>query len=72
MKETHPFNRPAEDGCLEVFRLSKLATFEDGDRVDYAEPSVKFTARDVVVHTLSGDSERGMRGKAAVDVRTRR
>jgi hypothetical protein len=26
VKETHPFNRPAEDSGLEVFRLGKLAT----------------------------------------------
>jgi hypothetical protein len=55
VEETHPFNRPAEDGCLEVFRLGKLATLEDSDRVDDAQPSVKFTTRNVVVHTLSGD-----------------
>jgi len=55
VKETHPFNRPAEDGCLEVFRLGKLTTLEDSDRIDDAQPSVKFTTRDMVVHTLSGD-----------------
>jgi hypothetical protein len=55
VKETHPFNRPAEDSGLEVFRLGKLATLEDSDRVDDAQPSVKFTTWDVVVHTLSGD-----------------
>jgi hypothetical protein len=54
-KETHPFNRPAEDGCLEVFRLGKLMALEDSDGIDNAQPSVKFATWDVVVHTLSGD-----------------
>ena len=54
-EKTHPFNRPPEDGCLEVFLLGQLATFEDGDRVDDTQPSVEFTTWDVVVHTLLGD-----------------
>ena len=53
MKDTHPFDRPAEDGCLEVFRLGKLATLEDSDRVYDAQSSVKFATWNVVVHTLS-------------------
>jgi hypothetical protein len=52
VEETHPFNRPAKDGCLEVFRLGKLAALEDSDGVDDTQPSVKFTTWDVVVHTL--------------------
>jgi hypothetical protein len=55
VKDTHPFDRPAEDGCLEVFRLGKLATLEDSDRVDDAQPSVEFATWDVVVHALSGN-----------------
>ena len=47
MKETHPFNRPAEDGCLEVFGLGKLATL---DRVDDAQPPVKFTTWDIQLY----------------------
>lgn len=54
-KETDPFNRPAKDGRLEVFRLGKLATLEDRDRVDDTQPSVEFATWHVVVHTLSGD-----------------
>ena len=30
-EETNPFDGPAEDGCLEVFRVCKLATLEDSD-----------------------------------------
>jgi hypothetical protein len=55
VKETHPFNRPAEDGCLEVSRLGKLTALEDSDRIDEAQPSIKFTTWDIVVYTPSGD-----------------
>jgi hypothetical protein len=30
-EETDPFDGPAEDGRLEVFRVCKIATLEDGD-----------------------------------------
>ena len=56
-EKTHPFNRPAEDGCLEVFRLGELATLEDSDRVDDAQPPVEFPTRDIVVHALLGGQE---------------
>ena len=55
--EAYPFDGPAEDGCLEVFRLCKLATLEDSDRVDDAQTTVEFSARDVVVHALSERSQ---------------
>jgi hypothetical protein len=55
VKETHPFDRPTENSCLEVLRLSKLTTLEDSDRVNDAQPSVKFTTWDGVIHTLTND-----------------
>ena len=57
VEETHPFNRPTENGCLEVLRLSKLTALENSDRVDDAQPPVEFTSWDGVVHTLSGDQQ---------------
>jgi hypothetical protein len=53
-KKTDPFDEPAENGSLEVFRLCKLVTLEDSDRVDDAQTPVEFSAWDVVVHDLSG------------------
>lgn len=51
-EETYPFDGPAEDGCLEVLRVRKLAALEDSDRVDDAQTAVKLSTRDIVVHTL--------------------
>jgi len=51
-RETDPFDGPAEDHRLEVFRVCKLATLEDSDRVDDAQTAVKFSTRYVVIHTL--------------------
>ena len=51
-KETDPFDSPAKDGRLEVFRVCELATSEDSDRVDDAQTAVKFSSWDIVVHTL--------------------
>ena len=53
--ETDPFYGPTEDGCFEVFRLCKLATREDSDRVDDAQTPVEFSTWDIVIHALSGD-----------------
>jgi hypothetical protein len=51
---TDPFYEPAENGSFEVFRLCKLVTFEDSDRVDDAQTPVEFSTWDIVVHDLSG------------------
>jgi hypothetical protein len=51
-EETNPFDGPAEDGCLEVFRVCKLATLEDSDRIDDAQTAVKFSTWDIVIHAL--------------------
>ena len=53
-RKTDPFDGPAEYGCFEVFRLCKLATLEDSDRVDDAQTSVELSTWDIVVHVLSG------------------
>jgi len=51
-REANPFDGPAEDGRLEVFRVCKLAALEDSDRVDDAQTAVEFSTWDIVVHTL--------------------
>jgi hypothetical protein len=69
VKETHPFNRPAEDGRVEAFRLGKLAALEDTDRVDDAQPSVEFATWGVVeVHTLSKGLITARRGIPSTNV----
>lgn len=52
-EETNPFDGPAEDGCLGVFRLCKLAALENSDRVDDTQTPVKFSTGNVVVNALS-------------------
>jgi len=51
-EETNPFDGPTKDGCLEVFRVCKLATLEDSDRIDNAQTTIKFSTWDIVIHTL--------------------
>jgi len=51
-EEADPFDGPAEEGCLEVFRLCKLATLENSDRVDDAQTPVKFSTGNIVVNAL--------------------
>jgi hypothetical protein len=51
---TDPFDGPAKGGRLEIFRLCKLATLEDSNRVDDAQTPVEFSTWDIVVHALSG------------------
>ena len=52
-EETDPFDGPAEEGCLEVFRLCKLATLENSDRVDDTQTPVEFSTGNIVVNALS-------------------
>jgi len=63
MKDTHPFDRPAEDGYLEVLWFGELATLENCDRVNDAQASIKLSARDIVVHALSGGETFAQREK---------
>jgi hypothetical protein len=52
--ETDPFDGPTENGCFEVFRFRKLATPEDGGRVDDTQTPVEFSTWDIVIHALPG------------------
>jgi hypothetical protein len=72
-EETDPFDSPAKDGRLEVFRVCELATQEDSDRVDDAQITVKLSTRDIVVHTLLWIGQNNSIGEAYMSgLRTRR
>ena len=51
-EEANPFNRPAKDCCFEILLFSEFTTFEDSNRVDDAQSSIKLATGYVVVHAL--------------------
>jgi hypothetical protein len=52
---THELDSPSQSGCLQILVVGERAAFDNFHRVHNGEPTIQFTAWDVVVNVLMHD-----------------